>query len=400
MTEKKLTTFTLALSNLKSRANRTVGLIVLVTLLAAVLFGGMMLVSSIQHGMNSMSGRFGADMMVVPRGSDASAEGLLLRSEPSAFYLDEDITAEIAAMPGVKTASPQLFIQSLDAACCTVPVQLIGYDPATDFNIQPWIIGKMERPLEAGEVVIGDLILAEPGDEVIFFNQPFKVVAKMDATGMGFDSSVFMTMDTAQHMIELSRESGLLPGDVGGADVSSVMVKLDDGTDPAPVRTAIINAHLNTDVVTSSDMLIDISSRLSNMTLLIYMLAALIFVLCIVVLVIMFSVTINERRSEFALFRAQGATRKKIIGLVMTEAVLISLVGAACGILLASLIYFPFTTYIGDMLGMPFLMPTTAEIIGYGVLSAAVSVLTGPLACLPPARKIGQADTYTVMREN
>ncbi len=178
------------------------------------------------------------------------------------------------------------------------------------------------------------------------------------------------------------------------------MVKLDDGADPAEVRGAIINAHLDTDVVTSSDMLIDISSRLSNMTLLIYMLAALIFILCIIVLVVMFSVTINERRSEFALFRAQGATRKKIISLVMTEAVLISLVGAACGILLASMIYFPFTTYIGEMIGMPFLMPTTAEIIGYGVLSAAVSILTGPLACLPPARKIGRSDTYTVMREN
>jgi putative ABC transport system permease protein len=217
---------------------------------------------------------------------------------------------------------------------------------------------------------------------------------------MGFDSSVFMSMDTARHMIGLSRESGLLPSNVEGADVSSVMVKLDDGADPVQVRNAIISAHLNTDVVTSSGMLTGISSRLSNMTLLIYMLAALIFVLCIVVLAIMFSVTINERRGEFALFRAQGATRKKIIGLVMTEAALISLAGAACGILLASLIYFPFTAYIGDMLGMPFLMPTTAEIIGYCALSAAVSVLTGPLACLPPARKIGRADAYAVMREN
>jgi putative ABC transport system permease protein len=46
----------------------------------------------------------------------------------------------------------------------------------------------MDRQLGDGEVVIGDLIL-RTGDEVIFFNQPFKVAAKMDPTGMGFDSS-------------------------------------------------------------------------------------------------------------------------------------------------------------------------------------------------------------------
>jgi hypothetical protein len=105
-------------------------------------FGGSMLGEQHTARHEHMSGRFGADMMVVPRGSDASAEGLLLRSEPSEFYLNEDLTEEIAGMDGVKVASPQLFIQSLDAACCTVPVQLIGYEPETDFNIQPWIIAR------------------------------------------------------------------------------------------------------------------------------------------------------------------------------------------------------------------------------------------------------------------
>lgn len=401
MSEKRLTTFALAQRNLKGRMFRTASLIILVTLLSAILFGGSMLVNSVQSGIESTAGRFGADMMVVPRGSEASAEGLLLRSEPSTFYLHEDPTEEIRRMEGVDTASPQLFIQSLNAACCTVPVQLIGFVPETDFTIAPWIKNTMERPLEAGEVIVGDLVLAEPGDDVKFFNQSFHVAAKLDRTGMGFDSSVFMALDTAEHMMELSRENGLLPETAGdGSGISSIMIRLEDNADAQAIQSQILSAHTDTDVVTSSDILMDTTSKLLNMKTLIYLFAGLLWILCIIVLIIMFSVTVNERKAEFALFRAQGATKKRLMGLILTEALLISIIGTICGILVACMIYFPFATYIGTLLDMPFLQPAMSSTISYMVACAAITIALGPLASLYPAALISKSDTYTIIREN
>ncbi|MEG0256992.1 MAG: FtsX-like permease family protein [Christensenella sp.] len=401
MSEKRLTTFVLAQKNLKGHMFRTVGLIVLVTLLSAILFGGSMLINSIQNGIESTAGRFGADMMVVPRGSGNSAEGLLLRSEPGTFYLHEDLTSEIQSMDGIEKASPQLFVQSLNAACCTVPVQLIGYVPETDFTIAPWIKNTMERPLKKGEVVVGDLVLAEPGDDVIFFNQPFSVAAKLARTGMGFDSSVFMTLETAEHMVALSQESGLVPKtSENTSDISSIMIRIQDDANADKLKEAILAKHADTDIVISSDMLMDTSAKLLNMKTLVYLFAGMLWILCIIVLIIMFFVTVNERKSEFALFRAQGATQNRLIGLIVTEALFISIIGTVCGIIVASMIYFPFATYIGSLLDMPFLQPTILSTISYMVISAIITVAIGPLASLYPATRIGKTDTYTTIREN
>ena len=171
MKAKRLTCATLAFANVRRKPMRTVGLAIIVAVFAFALFCGSMLTQSLKSGIESMSGRIGADLMVVPRGSGTDLQNSLLRSEPSTFYLEDDIIDGLSSIDGVAQTSPQLFIASLNAACCTVPVQLIGYDPDTDFTITPWMTNTMSEPLSSGQVVVGSLILAEPGDEVYFYGQ-------------------------------------------------------------------------------------------------------------------------------------------------------------------------------------------------------------------------------------
>jgi putative ABC transport system permease protein len=139
MEKQRLTTFVLALKNLKKRSFRTKSLIAIAAVLAFTIFCGALLSQSINFGKNYMSGRMGADIMVVPRGYALNLESTLLRSESNTFYMNENLVVGISSIPGVEKVSPQLYIGSLNASCCTVPVQLIGFEPKTDFTIKSWM---------------------------------------------------------------------------------------------------------------------------------------------------------------------------------------------------------------------------------------------------------------------
>ena len=113
----------LARENLKRRKYRAVCLIVLVALCSFTIFAGGVFNVKLRNGLETLSGRLGADLLVVPYGYEKDMQAALLRGEPSTFYLKADLAGRLAGLPGVVAASPQLFMASLSAGCCTVKVR-------------------------------------------------------------------------------------------------------------------------------------------------------------------------------------------------------------------------------------------------------------------------------------
>ena len=89
--------------------------------------------------------RLGADIVVVPTGSEAKIESALLMGVPAKFWMPQENVDKIAAIPGVEAVSPQLYLATLTgASCCSVSdMFMIAYDPETDFTIQPWLQKKI-----------------------------------------------------------------------------------------------------------------------------------------------------------------------------------------------------------------------------------------------------------------
>jgi len=395
----RLSTFRLSLENIKRKPYRTLCLILTVAVFSFSIFCGSILTQSLRNGITTLSFRIGADMMVVPKGSETDFEAALLRSEPGAFYMEEGFTQKIANTEGVAQCSPQLFIESLNASCCTVPVQLIGFDPVTDFTIKPWIKTGIGNEMGIGDAVIGDLILAEPGDTIWFYGQPFRVVEKLDKTGMGFDSSVFMTMDAAQNMIANSIQTAAHPAG-GRGKISSVMIKLLQDADSQKIADEIAVKYPDTDVVTMNQMMSGVSSQLNRIAGMTSGILILLWLVAVFVLFVVFSVTVNERKREFAILLSLGSTHRKLSGIIILESTLVSLIGAVCGVLIGSLIIFPFNTLISSSLGLPYLNPSAMTVAGYIALSIGISVATGPLASIYSAVKTGKMETYLVFKEN
>ncbi|QIB69909.1 FtsX-like permease family protein [Aminipila butyrica] len=401
MDNKPLTTVSIAIHNLKRKPFRSTGLILIVAIFAFVLFGGTMLSKSLENGMDNLSKRMGADILAVPYGYEGNLQSALLRGEPSTFYFDVDTTEKVASVEGVEAASPQLYIATLSAGCCAYPLQLIGFDPETDFVIQPWMSSSLKDSLADGQIVIGSSINAEVGQKLRFFDQNFLIAGRLEKTGMGFDTSVFMNLSTAKKVARESERLQAHPVAENTDLISSIMVKIKNGYEVKDVANNILQTYAkeNVHVVVAKNMMNDISSNLQGLTSYIFLLTVILWVLAVGVLIIVFSVTLNSRKREFSIFRVLGATKSKLVRLILCEACLVSLLGSLAGMIAAALVVFPFSTYISSLLGLPYLQPSRGALSILAAMSFLISFTVGPLASAYAAIKIGSSEIYTTVKE-
>ena len=401
MSNKPLTTGQLAIANLKRKPLRTTGLIIIVALVAFVIFGGGILSVSLKNGLESMKARLGADLLVVPVGYDEDVEGILLKGEPAYFYLDKSVEQELKNIEGVKSVSSQFYLTSLNQDCCSVPVQIIGFDPETDFSLQPWISEVYSQKVNDGELIIGSDITADQNNKLKFFGEEYAVAAKLEETGTGLDQAVYANMNTLEHLFNAAKAKGLSFIDTidPEASVSNVLIRLEDGYDLDEVTHNIRSSTDGLQVIKTKSMVTGIADDLDGLVSVIYVFAALFLLVVLIMLIIVFSVTANERKKEFAILRALGSTGKKLSGLVISEALIISGAGGFFGTLAGAVIVLSFSTYIGDKLALPYLQPAVPVILVISAVTIAVSLSLGPAGAAYTAQRLNRREVYLTMRE-
>ncbi|MDR0376397.1 MAG: ABC transporter permease [Spirochaetaceae bacterium] len=404
MNTRILNTNRLALRNLKAKPVRSVCLAVIVAVLAFTLFGGAVLAMNFSRGLDIMTKRFGADLMVVPEGAAENAQAVLLRGEPRYFYFDSGIVETLAGMEGIARASAQFFLTSLAESCCDARLQLIAYDPSTDFVLQPWFAEQYTGRIEDGQVVAGSRITLSRTNSIRLLNHTYPVAARLSKSASGLDTSVFMTMNTMRQLIAQAKAEGydflaVQDREMRQMNISAVLVKTAPGQNPRTLAAAIRRANAGVEVLVSQSVFSSIGETLSGFISYIRLFSVLLWILAILILTVAFSGSIHERKKEFAILRVLGATRKKLAALALWESFLAGIAGGVAGITLACIIIFPFSVLIGESLGLPYLAasPLTVTLIALSCLF--LSALTGPLASLHGALKISRAETYFTMRE-
>jgi len=396
-----LKTSNMSLKNLQAKPVRTACLFVVVAILSFTLFGGSILALNLRQGLETMTKRFGADLMIVPKGTSEKAQALLLRGESNIFYFDSGIVDVISGTDGVVCASPQFFLASLSADCCDEAVQLIAYDPATDFVVQPWIAEKYNKSVIDGQVVIGTHIGIHPNGTVKLFNCEYPVAAQLSKSASGYDTSIFMTMNTMRQLINSAHELGynFIADKYEGDVISAVLVKTETSRSPSILARNIRELNDGVEVLISQGIFARIASTISGLVKYIHIFSIVLWALAIIVLSAVFSGTIHERKKEFAILRILGATRKKLVGIVLNESFIAGIAGGCAGIVLAILAIFPFSTYISEQLELPYLDASLLYIIFLVLGSLLLSVIVGPLSSLYSALRISRAETYFTMRE-
>ena len=379
-----LSLFNIARMNLKRQPIRTAFLSFLIFSLSFVLFFGTFLMKSLNCGLSSLSDRLGADIIVVPQGYDTKIEGVLLRGEPNTFYFDISAVEKIRSVNGVVQASPQLFIATLSAGCCSFPLQVIGIDFESDFNVKPWLKEQIRFPLVNNEIVVGSNIVGNVRGELKFFNQPFVIAGRLNRTGMGFDNSVFMSMENAQRLAKEYERLIKHPIAHNERLISSVMVKVASGVSAKKVADEIAAIFKGEQIypLLSKRIMNNVSSGIESLSLYIKMLIATLYALSFIVLVISFSSIFNERKAEFAMMRVIGATKVHVGLLASWEALIISSIGAFLGTIASLIILVLFDKAIIASLKMPYLSPSLFWIFSVATVSFLCISFIAPLASI------------------
>ena len=147
-------------------------------------------------------------------------------------FMDKDVIEKVRSCEAVEVASPQFYLASLNAECCGDSVPIIGFEPETDFTVQPWISEQYSKGLNHGEVIIGDDINVEEDGTILFFGKNYKVASRLERTGSGgVDVSCFVTMDTIADLYADAKEKGAYfkEGVTYENSVSSIMVRVKEG---------------------------------------------------------------------------------------------------------------------------------------------------------------------------
>ncbi len=393
----------LPLKNLLRKPGRTCALMLLTALLALAVFGGSMVVLSLRQGLDSLESRLGADIIVVPSSaqSKVSFKNMLLQGTTGAFYMDAENLDRVLEVDGVEKAAAQIFLASLKADCCSIKIQVIGFDPATDFTVQPWVSQSYTRELGELDVLVGTKVNADVGEIIRIYDQRCHVVGRLEETGTGLDSAVYCNMETMKILLEAAEGKGITHDVKSDSDdlISAVYVKVKEGYDIGKVNSAIQGHTRKASAVRTKSMLTDVSDSLSAVSSTIRVLIAAIWVLALVILLIAFAMIVNERKREFAVLRLLGTSRGMLSGLILKETAICSFCGGLAGVLAAALMVFPFTTLIETKLGLPYLRPEASTILLLGLLAVGASVLIGSAASSYASLRLSRVDPGNVLRE-
>ena len=398
----------LALQNLGRRKARSLLLIMAVAVASGVVFTGATLMRSIDSSMAVGFTRLGADMMVVPEGALTNITAALLTVEPTDLVLDQDLFAK-ASLASVSRAAPQKIarVEHSGIGSHHDSVDLIGFDPALDFTVRPWLVEKINRDMRQGDVILGAARDAPLGSELLIFGKPHTVYGRLGKTGVGtHERGVFMTFDTLEALAGSIHGHG--HGHGGGppavlqkGKVSGFLVELAPGATPLQARFAILSTLKGVKVVTGDSTMSGIRQGLAALLNGILALMVLMFASTALMVSVLFSAIVTERRGELGLLKAIGARRGQIVGMMVIEAVIATGAGGVLGVVLGVLVmrlYERSLVYYLENIGVPFVWLDGPRMVIVAVAAVVMASIIGALGSLYPAWRASRRDPYDLVR--
>ena len=392
----------LALQNITRRRLRTALLVAAVAISCAVVFAGGVLMRSIVASMSISFSRLGADLMVAPAEALINITAGLLTVEPT----DRTVPANLLAVPiaGIARIAPQRVFRT-DRSGLGESVDLIGIDSERDFTIQPWIAERLGRQMRPADIIVGAAREVPVGSEVQVFGRPFRVFAKLGRSGVGtHERGIFMTSSDLLGLAGAVREqTGDVPPMLRPDRVSGLLVQLAPGTTEIQARFALLSRFPDIKVVAGEALMTGVRQSLEALLTGSLLLVVMAFVSTAIMVAVLFSAIIAERRSELGLLKAIGARRRQMVALMLIEAVIITGGGGILGIVFGELLLRLFArsvVYHLSEMGVGFVWLDAADTLLIAAVCIILAAFTGAVGALVPAWRASRSDAYELMLGN
>ncbi len=352
--------------NMRAHPVRTVILLLLVLAQAVCAYGGLALMRNLRQALSLADARLGADILVYPGAamSKISADALIMQGTPVEVWKSRSTLERMADCDGIEAVSHQLYIRDEH-------IWIVGFEPETDFAIRPWIVGNREASLPDGAVWAGCKVNANADGCVKLFGQAWPTAARLDETGSGMDSSVFVNLTTLSDMIEASgvkKYADIHPD----TDYSAALIRIKSSADIDSV-THWLNTYLRkTKAVRSEATLTDTAVGIRGQIRLVAVIAGCAWIVLLLALAIAQSMMMRERRKELYVWHAIGASRGIVNRVMLLEAVAIYAPGGLIGVLIAALWLGVNTTFMICVIALSILIGCASTI--HAVKKATLSM--------------------------
>lgn len=290
-------------------------------------------------------------------------------SDPTTSVLPESLITTLRRQSWVAAAQGlALLVSQLNQSPGAV---VFGADP-NGFETSRMVFTSGHAYTGGDQIVLGDELApqlhAHVGDTLALAHRRMLVVGIYHLGISEQDQGAFIPLSTAQ----------AITGHTG--EVTTIAVKVSPGMRLGAAKRLIAARYPGLLVITDPDEALRAGANgqlIENVTLVIVVLALLIGGIGVMNTMLM---SVVERRTEFALLSAVGWSGPQVAGLVLTEGIIVSIVGAAVGVLIGIVGAQLLVHALG---AAPFVSPrVTSWVLGRALL---IGILIGVLGGLYPA---------------
>jgi putative ABC transport system permease protein len=393
----------LALQNLGRRKARSLLLMAAVAIGTGVIFTGAALMRSIDVSMALGLTRMGADLMVVPEGALTNITAALLTVEPTDLVIEGDALAK-AKLDSVGRYAPQKILRAQHSGIGDhhESVDFVGFDPERDLTIQPWLAEKINRSLQIDDVILGAGRAAPLGSQVLIFGKPHIVYGRLARTGVGIhERGVFLPLAAFDAMARQIPGGERAPAVAAPGKVTGFLVQLAPGATTLQARFSILSSLKGVKVATGDSTLSGIRQGLSALVNGLLALMILSFASVAIMVSVLFSAIVTERRVELGLLKAIGTQRWQMIGTLVIEAVIATGLGGMLGVVIGGLImrlYEHSLIFYLERIGIPFIWLDWQRLVAFAGAAVLLACAIGALGVLYPAWRASRRDPYDLVR--
>lgn len=345
-------------------------LAVLFALIAFMLTGAILLGRDVEKAATTGAERLGADLMVIPAGSEIPQGNPLIGGLPIQRSLPAGIESSVAAIQGVSQSAPQYFLTSARDSCCDAgDLLLVGFDPARDLTVRPWLKGKYHTDLEEEGLLAGGGVLKWRGAQLRLYNRFFRVAATLDRSGVGyFDNAVFIPLAGLAAMERSSGSRGTAQLKVPWERPSMLLLKLSPGVELKQIAALLEQKFPEVQVVSMPRSIQDKRDKINAFAASLTPLALFSWLLAVMAGGAVQFLFWKERKPALGLLQAWGWGSGQLLVFFGLEALILSLAGMLAGSMIALLILSSFSSVLASVTVLPMLTWHASSLSLSGVL--------------------------------
>ncbi len=353
---------------------RTIILVILTCSQTVCIFTGLMVMMGMRQETSLVQGRLGADVLVYPTEAFTKIDKkhLLMQGTPVEVYRDRLILSKMEYCDGIAGVTYQIYLKEKKAD--GEDLWIVGYEPETDFVISPWMEDGRSVSLHAGSLATGSKVDISEDGTVEIYGCKWPVGARLSETGSAMDTTIFVPVETLDQLIDAAVEAGIdTYSDIDPeSDFSAALIRVTDKEQAEGVLNWINIYVRKATAVQSEETLTQTASGVRGASGTVAVIAALAWVVLLIALGITQSILMKERIREIFVWHSIGASRELVNHVMLSEALIVYLTGAAAGALTAGIVFW----FFGNLI-LPGSVLAFLDIVLSGMAGMVVTVTAG-----------------------